>query len=298
MIADFRTFIDNLIVEELHPDIKKIIEAPGNKYGVSKQTKIAKEIKKVTSRGEQTGIEGNMPAGSSRAYLKNDSKYPIVLDGKEEKIPTGTKVAIRAKLDAHHKPDEHDGLGLGAMQNRAEGGDHYTNSQYRILTQKVDPHTHREIPGHYESNKEQGIFPPLIHHDHDNHEWSHVGHVRDIKAGEFRKLTKTASHPKGISHEEFSQALNRQHDKNNGKYWGGTLEHEKNMDRVTAHPLVQKFLDYHNNYGHPPYDYAQKKNLGVFEHPDGSHHIVARDHGFDSDVSKAYADSKKRMMKR
>jgi hypothetical protein len=30
------------------------------------------------------------------------------------------------------------------------------------------------------------------------------------------------------------------------------------------------------------------KNLGIFNHPDGSQHIVARDHGFSDEVMSAY----------
>jgi hypothetical protein len=168
------------------------------------------------------------------------------------------------------------------LQNQAEGGDHWVNHNYRILTQDS------EHPGHYHSNKESGIFPPLIDHDHENHEWTHIGHARDIRPGEFRKLTKTKEHPNGISHQDFHLALRRFHDKNHGKYWGRDAKHEAHLDHVDTHPLVQKFMDYHGNTGHPPYDYAQKKNLGVWEHPDGSQHIVARDHGFNSDVMSAY----------
>ena len=207
-----------------------------------------------------------------------------MLDGKDAHIHTGTKVAIRAALDKHHNKAEHEGMSLGALQNKAEGGDHWVNHNYRMLT-----HEPEKGANHYSSNKEDGIFPPLLDHDHEHHEWSHVGHARDIKPGEFNKLTKTKEHPKGISHKDFTGAMDRFHNRNNGKHWISAPAHEAHLDHVDKHPLVQRFQDYHGNTGHPPTDYHQKKNLGVWEHPDGSHHIVARDHGFDTEVADAYS---------
>jgi hypothetical protein len=284
MTIDFNTFIQSIILESLHPELQEIVKSSNKR--VSKQAQIAKKIKDLTNRGEKTGIEGNMPKGSSRAYLHHDTPENIVLDGKPTKIKTGTKVAIRASLDAHHDRKKYDGLSLGAMQNKAEAGDSYANDSHRILTK--DSKT-----GHYHTNTDGGIFPPLIDHDHENHEWSHVGHARDIKKSEFNKLTKCESHPNGISHENFCKAMNRFHERNNGKYWNRDHEHERNIDHVDTHPLVQKFQEYHGNTGHPTYDLQQIKNMGVFEHPDGSKHIVARDHGYDTDVASAYTNAMK-----
>lgn len=36
--------------------------------------------------------------------------------------------------------------------------------------------------------------------------------------------------------------------------------------------------------------------MGVFKHPDGSEHIVARDHGFSPDVMKAYAKARNKTL--
>lgn len=282
MITRFKDFLENLVAEELHPELHSIVS--GGETGVSKQTRIANKVKELSSRGEKTGIEGNMPKGSSRAYLQHDTGHKITLDGKPAIIPVGTKVAIRSALDKHHKKHEFDGHSLGELQNRAEGGDHWVNQQYRTLT-------HHE-GDHFKTN-EHGIFPPLIDHDHEGHQWSKVGHAKDINAGDFKNLTKTESHPEGITHKDFTRALNRFHEQNNGKYWGGNKQSEAHLDHVSEHPLVQKFMDYHGNTGHPTYDYQQIKNLGVWHHPDGSKHIVARDHGFDTDVAKAYQKARK-----
>lgn len=272
------------VTEELHPELQNIVTSQNFKR--PKQNLIAHKIKYLTNRGEKTGIEGNMPKGSARAYLKHDVPHNIQLDGKPAHIHTGTKVAIRAKLDKHHNHQDYDGMRLGAMQNHAEGGDHSVNNRYRILT--------RDDDGAYKSNKEAGIFPPLLDHDHDHHEWSHVGHARNIRPNEFQHLTKTKSHPKGISHRAFVDALFRHHNIENGHHWPTNAKKDKHLDHVDEHPLVQKFRDYHSNTGNPPHDLGQKKNMGVFEHPDGSSHIVARDHGFNTDVQSAYRTSREK----
>lgn len=286
MIYNFKLFLENLIIEELHPDLKSIVSSSNIN---NKQVALAKKVKELSDKGEKTGIEGNMPKGSSRAYLRHDEPHNIILDGKVSSIRSGTKVAIKAELDKFHNRNNHDGLSLGAMQNRAENNDHLVNSHHRILTED-----HESGANHFKTNEDNGIFPPLFHHDHVNHQYSHVGHVEDIKSSEFKKMTKTKSHPQGITHSDFVSALIRHHDRNNGKYWGRGEEKEKHLDHVESHPLVQKFLDYHTNFGAPPHDYAQIKNMGVFVHPNGSRHIVARDHGFDTEVAHAYVTARKR----
>ncbi len=285
MIANFRDFMRQVIVEELHPELQSIIQSTGNHR--TKQSLLAASIRNLTKKGEKTGIESGMPKGSSRAYLQHDEKHPIHIDGKPANIKVGTKVAITAALDKHHNKYKYGGLGLGAMQNEAENADHYVNRRYRVLTHD------NENPGHYHTNNEHGIFPPLIDHDDNNHEWSKVGHSRDIGPGEFEEITKTATHPKGISHRHFVAALTRDYDRNNGRYWEQSPAIEKKLDHVESHPLVQKFLEHQHDFGAPPHDYQQKKNLGVWEHPHtGEKSIVARDAGFSNSVSNAYHDAR------
>jgi len=285
MISNFKEFLNNVIVENLHPELQNIIASPAS--NVSKQTLISKKIKDLTNRNEPTGIEGNMPKGSSRAYLKHSDLHPAVVDGHPTNLKTGTKVAIRADLDKYHNKEEHNDMSLGAMQNDAENNDYFVNSNYRTLINHGNDHF---------SSNENGIFPPLISH-HDNNEWSHVGHARDISRKEFKDLTKTEDFPKGISHNEFYETLNRFHDRNNGKYWPKPAKYEAEYDKIEQHPLVQKFIDYHGSTGNPPHDYMQLKNMGVWEHPNGSKHIVARDHGFSSDVQKAYTMARRNQYK-
>jgi hypothetical protein len=221
----------------------------------------------------------------SRAY-KWDGPREITLDGQAAQIDIGTKVAVRCWLDKRHDQRQYGGMSLGELQNRAEGADPGVNGRYRILTKHPDPDRSNE----YTSNREHGIFPPLIGHDRERHQWTQVGHARDLKPGEFRRLTKNAAHPNGISHWEFYKALDRFYERSNGKY-AGSRHTDDRLDRVDQHPLVRKFLDFHESTGRPTYDYRQKRNLGVFEHPDGSKHIVARDHGYDSQVERAYTQA-------
>lgn len=288
MLNQFKDFLDSLIVESLHPELSNIVSS--NTSNKSKQSQLASKIKDLTSRGEKTGIEGNMPKGSSRAYLQHAEPHSATVDNKPTSFKVGTKVAIKSALDAYHSKANHGGLSLGQMQNHVENGDSYVD-HHRILTK--DEH------GNFHTNHDSGIFPPLVHHDEKNNEHSTVGHSRDLQHRlEFHKLTKNESHPRGISHDDFVAALVRHHDKSNGRHWGQNKTTEKHLDKVDTHPLVQKFQDFHTATGHPPHDYAQMKNMGVFEHPDGSEHIVARDHGFSNEVASAYADARKRKFNR
>ena len=284
-IYNFKEFLNNLIVENLHPELQSIVTSSNQ----NKQKALSDKIKTLTYKGEDTGIEGNMPKGSSRAYMKHKEPHAATVDGKPVHLETGTKVAIKSVLDSHHNKKEHDGLSLGQMQNRDENDDRFTNGHYRTLT-------HHE-KGHYTTNHD-GIFPPLIDHDDKDHHWAHVGHSHDIKAWEFRKLTKTKEHKNGISHEEFIGGLDRIKQKDEGNHWENPNEESrKKDDAIENHPLVQMFSNYHRNSGNPHDDLRQKKNMGVWHHPDGSKHIVARDHGYSSEVAKAYSRARKNKYK-
>ena len=282
-IYKFKDFISNLIVESLHPELQSIVDGTAyNKKG-SMQHRLAKKIIELRSRGETTGIEGNMPKGSSRAYLKHADPEHVNIDGVETTMPVGTKVAIRSNLDRYHNAKEHGGT-LGQLQNMVENTDHFVNSHYRVLA--------RDRDGNYETN-EDGIFPPLVHHDTEKNDYSTVGHVDDVSRSKFKELTKTPSHPKGISHEDFYETLVRTHDRENGRHWDAGDEHEAHLDHVQSHPLVMKFLDHQMNFAAPPHDYQQIRNLGVWTHPvTGEQHIVARDHGFNHEVQEHYRKAK------
>lgn len=284
----FKDFLQNIILENLHPEIKSIIEGPHSVR--NKHKLVVAKIKDLTNKGQKTGIEGNMPKGSSRAYLAHEEPHQAVIDGKKTSFKIGTKIAIKAPLDIHHNHDAHDGLSLGQLQNDVENNDYFLNSQYRVL--------HKQDDGSYETNHDHGIFPPLVDHDDKTSHWATVGHSRDLKPNEFNQLTKTATHPRGITHKDFVSALVRDYDKEHGRYWERQKQHEDHLDHVASHPLVEKFLNHQRNYGATPHDYRQKKNMGVFEHPNGQKFIVARDHGFDHNVNEAYGAAIKKKYNR
>lgn len=275
------------LTESLHPDLQKIVEAPTT--NVSKQTLLSKTIRKLKENNQETGLEGNMPKGSSRAYLKHKEKYPIKVDGKDTHIETGIKVAIKSNLDKHFENHHWGTKSLGHLQNEAENNDGYVDKRYRILT--------HEKGNEYSSNEEHGIFPPLIHHDEEEHEWSHVGHAKDLDASKFKHLTKNKDFPKGITHSDFVGALERDWNRNNGKHWKGSNEKESHLDKIEKHPLVQKFLDHQREMDFPPHDWKQKKNLGTIE-VNGKEHIVGRDHGFNHTVMDAYHNARTNMFRR
>jgi microcompartment protein CcmL/EutN len=59
-IYNFKEFLDNLIIENLHPELQSIVTSSN----ANKQAALSKKIKELSSKGESTGIEGNMPQGS------------------------------------------------------------------------------------------------------------------------------------------------------------------------------------------------------------------------------------------
>lgn len=291
MIYSLREFLESLIVEELHPELAQIVRS-GQSH-VNKKTLIAKKIRELTKRGEDPGIAGT-PAGSSRVFLEHKEPEHIIVDGQHVQIKTGTKAVIRAPLDKTHDKKEHGGRSLGQLQMEAENGDGFVNNQYRVLAQD------RTNPHHYETN-ENGIFPPLIEHDWDNHEWSHIGHAE--KLTDMRHHTKAEGFPKGISHDEFCSALEREWDMDHGKRYPPSSPEgkarENHLANISQHPLVQKFLDHQKNLGFPPHDYRQKANLGLFKNPaTGVNHVVARDHGFSQEVMMAYKKARQKAWKR
>ncbi len=281
----FTDYLDHILTEQLHPEIRSIVTGRRSPQQNIKPL-LVKKIKEVTARGEKTGMEGNMPSGSSRAYIPIEEPHSIMLDGAPAQIKTGMKVAIKAELDKHHQKQFYGGMSLGELQNKAEHGDYYSQSRYHILTKKED--------GSYETNTEHGIFPPRIDQDHENHSWSHVGHATNLTMKGFQNITKTPEHPKGISHDAFVSTLERSWDLDHGKRWKQPPHVEAALDDVEKHPLVQKFLQHQREYNFPPNDYRQIKNLGVFNHPDGSQHVVARDHGFSDEVMGAYKEARER----
>ena len=278
-----------LFSESAHFEIQQILKhSPTHK---SKVKLVAQKINDLIRRGEHTGVEDKMPKGSSRAYVKETQPTHVVIDGHNSSMHTGYKIAIPASLDSSYIREKYEGT-LGQLQMKAENGDYLLNDHYRVLTNKNVKNSHQ-----FETNTDRGIFPPLLEHDHDQDSWSHIAHV-DKLGSNFRNLTKTTTHPKGISFDEFNEALNRVWQKNHGSWWNRGENNEKNMDHIEEHPLVQKFIQHQTYFYMPPHDYRQRNNMGIWTHPiTGEKHIVARDHGFNNQVKNAYENARKRNRK-
>lgn len=278
-----------LEIRGFSPGMMKFIGKPDS--GIDKKPAKEKVIQRATRIGLKKGISPVADAsaeGSSRLYMELKEPENIKLDGKPASIRTGVKVALRAaghlrrKFEKGRKKGVLVNTSIGAMQNEAENGDSYVNQRYRVITKNDD--------GSHSTNTEHGIFPPLIDHDKKNHEWAHVGHTEDVEEKDFPKLTRTESHPQGITHNDFTSALHRDYERQNGNYIIQHKEVESHLDHVQKHPLVQKFLAHQREIYTPPHDYGNTDNLGVWTHPHtGEKHIVARDHGLSEDVSKFYA---------
>ena len=283
--ALFNEFINSIIVEELHPELKAVVSDTKDNYK-SKQARIVSKIRELASRGEATGVEGNMPKGSSRAFLFEEAPRDVTIDGTPAKLPVGTKVAIRSSLDKFHDKSKYMDKSLGELQQMVENNDPEVNKKFRILTKNAD--------SSYTTNEENGIFPPLVDHDKIAHQYSTVGVCGNLNGPKFRELTTTSDFPSGITHKNFVDAIWRVHEMGRGKYWEQSDKTEAKLDKLSTHPLVRKF----HQHGGNPYDYSQLKNLGVFTHPvTKKQYIVGLDHGFSHLVSEAYTEVHRKQMK-
>lgn len=277
-----------LEIRGFSPGMMRFIGKPdsGIEEKPAKQDVIRRAARIGTKKGVSPVASGGA-SGSSRLYMKLKEPENITLDGKPANIETGVKVALRPRSDLirRFKAGRRKGVlgntSVGAMQNEAENGDRYVNRQYRVITKNED--------GTHSTNTERGIFPPLLDHDKKNHEWAHVGHTDDLTHKDFPELTKTESHPEGISHSDFMSVLHRDYDRLSGTHLPQSKDRESRMDEVEKHPLVQKFLNHQRDTYTPPHDYYNIENLGVWTHPHtGEKHIVARDHGFSEHVRDFY----------
>ena len=107
MIYSLREFLENIIYESLHPELQSIVTQKTNPYGTSKQAQLTKKIKELTAQGERTGIEGNMPKGSSRAYL------PI----KEKALIRSTNPELNSAMSSRNGPNLNSGFTKEAKES-------------------------------------------------------------------------------------------------------------------------------------------------------------------------------------
>lgn len=301
-MKSFKAFTKTLITEALHPELMAVISSRSK--GTNKSREISRVIEDLKKRNEKIGTNPNkFASGSSRRWLSHSSaKYHLILDGIKTRLATGIKTAIPAGgIDKGGKRE----LGAGQLQNKVENSNKEVNAKYRILTHVGKE---KDLFGHsydkFETNREHGIFPPLLNYDHENHEWAHVGHIHDIKyydhvsggtpkkshqvKNTFENLTITKHFPEGISEREFRRGIEAHSIKNEEFDEDGNIKRYA-KEHTYNHPLVKKFGHYLRNVkGTNPGDFAGP-NLGVFVHPHtGEKHIIARDHGYDEETHKLY----------
>lgn len=272
-----------VINEEIHDEIKNIIHSDtmSSKY---KNHQIAKTARDLLAKGVDSGLEDSKPKkGSSRAVYFPSEPKKIILDGKEAHMPTALKIAFPGKLDPYTGNHEL----LGEMQNRVEA-DRFARDHYGIIRQDDN--------GHFETNHDRGILAPVVsaHGDdgNDKHHWIEMGKISKIGSGDFRRLTKTSEFPKGISHQEFYDAVNREHSHAHGGSHYSEYDDE-HLDKVVDHPLVEKAINVSYDTGMHPGD-LHKTNLGIWKHPHtGEEHIVISDYGFSKDIAKEYTNARR-----
>lgn len=265
----------------LHPEIENHLNTSSNPNHVFNS--VTKSARNIIKRGETTGLAEDKPKkGSSRAVFFPKNPHKITLDGNEAHVHSVVKIAFPGHLDKYNKS----GSLLGQHQNQTES-DYFAQSHWGIIRPTQD---HK--PNSYETNHERGVLAPVFDSHPDDH-WLHMGRVRPVKKGEFRELTKTKEFPKGISHQDMFHTLMHHHEECHGRthYGGGN----RNYDKLSEHPFIHNMNDFVQTMGQHPGDYATR-NMGVFEHPSGSKHLVISDYGFSHTVAKHYNDARKNMI--
>lgn len=283
--SEFTTYLNDLpvISEEIHQSIKNVLDSD-NIAPQHKLKHISSAIRNAIKRGETTGLHDAKPKkGSSRAVFFPSEPTKIHLDGKEAHIHTALKVAFPGTLDKYNKS----GSLLGEHQNMVEG-EHWKNRDYGIISHVGEDH---EGVKKYETNHEHGVLAPMLHAHEEGHH-IHFGKIEPIKAGDFKELTKTPEHPKGITHQELYDNLNHHYTQAHGqRHYSQTSE--KRIEEIDDHPLVSKMQDFMFNTDTHPAD-MNKRNMGIWTHPHtGERHIVVSDYGFNGDVAKHYHNARR-----
>jgi hypothetical protein len=276
-----RDILDGVLVEEVHPQIEAAAQGA---YTPSRLANVSKTIRNLLKTGADTGLQDSKPKkGSSRAVYFPTEPANVTIDGTQTTIPHVMKVAFHGALDSHTPDKTEHGL-LGESQNRHEVG---ASNDYATLKKNPD--------GSFRHNPE-GFLPPLLSSS-DKHEYISVGRVEPLKSGDFRSLTKNEEFPKGISHQEFFDAVNKHWQESNGQRHYSSISEEK-LEHVSEHPLVNRAIDFSLGTDTHPGDF-NKRNLGVWTHPvTGEKQIVASDAGFSRFVAQRYQNARKNQMRK
>jgi hypothetical protein len=273
-----------IITEELHPELKSILDSDTISPD-RKNLEIAKKSRKLIESGQSTGLESDKPKkGSSRAYYAHSEPKTITLDGKETQVRTGLKIAFSGELDKHHGEESL----LGMDQNNIES-DHYLNSNYGIIGKNSD--------GTHKTNQ-WGVLAPVFEAHHENH-YLECGHCSKLTSEDLSEATKTPEFPKGLKHKEIQEAMIYQHRMAHGRSNPNTSGYsDEHLEKVSDHPWVSNAIDMMHNSGMNPMD-LDNRNMGTFTHPvTGKKHLAILDWGFSSDIEKKYAKARAVMYKK
>jgi len=301
LINDIKRFYAQqyVIIEELHPHLKNILDTPGetddeyssriskNPYSSvdpvsAKHTKFTQKVRELIKGGHDTGLQSDKPKkGSSRAvHFLNEGK-DVTIDGVKTKVPSVLKIAFNGQLDKYKTNGERL---LGEHQNEVES-DGYIQDQHSILRQNSDES--------YSTN-EHGVVAPVLSH-HPDHHYLEMGQVRPMKSGEFQELTKTSTHPKGLSFAKMKQVLEKEHADAYGlNHYPTHKISDEEHDHILQHPFTQGVQDLIYNVGFHPGDLSPR-NVGVFTHPvTGKLYPTIADYGYTNTVGEEYQKRRKR----
>lgn len=279
IVEAYESLYPQLIIEEFHPDINKIMDDE-NIPAANKLNMVTTKARSLIKSGVNTGMESDKPKkGSSRAVFFPKEHKKITVDGKETSSPTAVKIAFSGQLDKHHGEDTL----LGEDQNEKES-DHYINGYYGILS-----HEHGE---NYTSNKHEsgGVLAPVFK-THPEHHHLEMGRVTPANAKDIAEATRTKEFPKGLKHDEIQSAMMHEHDIAHGQNYY-TKEHSEKMDSIKEHPWVEHAISMMHDSGMHPGD-LRKQNMGIYHHPvTGKKHLAIIDYGFSSEIAKKYTKAR------
>lgn len=272
----------SLLTEELHQEIQSVLDS-GDIPADKKFTKVTGIVRKLSSKGEDTGIEGGAPKkGSSRAVVFHKTPRVSTVDGQPAELHRVCKIAFPGQMDKYTGQKEL----LGEMQNRQES-DRWASNQYGMLR-------HSENGG-YETNH-HGVLAPVFD-SHEDHHWVEMGRAEKMTKATFKSATKTESHPKGLDFDDLTSELKRFHREANGQTGhniGLKPATEAQREKIRSHPMYQTLEDFCANTGTHPDDFHMG-NWGLWKHPvTGNKHPVLTDWGFTSEVSQIYQKARQR----
>lgn len=264
----------NILVEEIHPDIKQILDSESiHPHQVFKA--VANKLTALGKYGEDSGIEDSKPKkGSSRAVYFPKEHKKITVDGVETKTPTAVKIAFSGQLDKYHGEETL----LGQDQNQLES-DHFINRSYGVLRPTSE--------GGYETNH-SGVLAPVFDSHPENHHLE-MGRVEKFNAKDLANHTKNADFPKGLTHAQIQDSMMYEHRAAHGQNYGSA---PKNHDKIMDHEHAREMVNMMHDSGMHPADLSPR-NMGIYVHPvSGYRHPVIIDYGFSNDIAKKYTKAR------